>query len=311
MYLAEQAWKRGQMNKYHNPVLLEEAIDGLIIDKDGLYVDATFGGGGHSKEILARLSNGGKVYGLDRDSDAFGNAIPDQRLELIRGNFRYLQKYLKLYDVGKVDGVLADLGVSSHQFDEQSRGFTYRSDVSLDMRMNQDQRLTAAEILMQYSETALVDLFSRYGEIRNSKTIAREIVKARNSRKIETTNFLIQILEPLIKGSRLRYLSQVYQALRIEVNDEMGALQDFLNDCSKVIRRGGRLVIITYHSIEDRMVKRFIKTGNVEGQIQQDEFGNVQRSFKEVNKKVIVPSNEEISGNRRARSAKLRIAEKC
>lgn len=311
MYLAEQSWRRSQMNKYHNPVLLEEAIDGLIIDKDGLYVDATFGGGGHSKEILARLSNGGKVYGLDRDSDALGNLIPDSRLELIQGNFRYLHKYLKLYDVDQVDGVLADLGVSSHQFDEQSRGFTYRSDVSLDMRMNQDQRLTAAEILMQYSETALVDLFSRYGEIRNSKTIAREIVKARSSRKIETTNFLIQILEPLIKGSRLRYLSQVFQALRIEVNDEMGALQDFLNDCSGVIRRGGRLVIITYHSIEDRMAKRFIKTGNVEGQIQKDEFGNVQRSFKEVNKKVIVPSSKEISENRRARSAKLRIAEKC
>ncbi len=299
------------MNKYHNPVLLEEAINGLIIDKDGLYVDATYGGGGHSTGILSRLGSSGKLYGIDRDSEALENAIPDQRLQLIKGNFRYLHKYLRLYDVKCVDGVLADLGVSSHQFDELSRGFTYRSDVSLDMRMNQDQRITAGDILMTYSEKALVDLFSRYGEIRNSKTIAREIVKARGSRKIETTNLLLQILDPLIKGSRLRYLSQVFQALRIEVNDEMGALQDFLNDCSKVIRRGGRLVIITYHSIEDRMVKRFIKTGNSEGQIVKDEFGNVLRSFAEVNKKVIVPSDKEVLENRRARSAKLRIAKKC
>ena len=298
------------MSEYHRPVLLNEAIGALIIDINGLYVDATFGGGGHTRELLSRLGAEGRVIGIDRDRDAVENQPKDDRFTLISGNFRYLQKYMRLYNMEQCDGVLADLGVSSYQFDEQARGFTYRKEAVLDMRMNQHQSTTAAQILQEYSEEDLKWMFSRNGEVRNSKTLAREIVKARESRKIETTNSLIQILDPLIRGSRLRYLSQVFQALRIEVNDEINALQEFLNDCSRVIRGNGRLVVITYHSVEDRLVKKFIKTGNFRGELEKDEFGRSRRSFVEVNKKVIVPTPQEIASNRRARSAKLRIAEK-
>lgn len=299
-----------QMSDYHIPVLLNEAVEGLQIENNGVFVDATFGGGGHALKILSRMGFGGKLVGIDRDFEALENDVNDNRLLLIRGNFRYLDKYLRLYEIGKVDGVLVDLGVSSHQFDIPDRGFSYRYAGPLDMRMNKEQTMKASDILNEYDEKELLRVFSEYGEIRNSKTIAKAVVDARSQHKFETTTIFLQTIDPLIRGSRLRYLSQVFQALRIEVNDEMRALEDFLNACIKVIRRGGRLVVISYHSIEDRMVKRFIKTGDVQGRRDVDEFGRTTRPFREVNKKVIVPSESEIEENSRARSAKMRIAEK-
>ncbi len=298
------------MTEYHKPVLLKEAVDGLVTNPGGVYVDVTFGGSGHTLEILKRLGASGRVFGVDRDEEARQNIPADSRFTFIHGNFRYLQRYLRLYGVDSVAGVLADLGVSSHQFDEQKRGFAYRMNSKLDMRMNVHTPRTAKDVVMEYPEAELVRVLSDYGEVRNARTVARKIVKSRYTLNIENSATFMRILEPLVKGSRLRYFSQIFQALRIEVNDEMGALKALLEDCKRVIETRGRLVVITYHSLEDRIVKRFIKAGNPGGELLKDDFGVVQRPFKEINKKVIVPSEEEIKHNKRARSAKLRIAQR-
>ena len=295
---------------YHTPVLLQEAIEGLAINADGIYVDATFGGGGHSKSILNSLSAKGCLYGFDQDIDAISNKIDDDRLELLQANFRYLKRFLRLHKVTQVDGLLADLGVSSFQFDKPSRGFSYRSENLLDMRMNKEGEETAADILNEYSEAELLRVMSEYGEVRNSKTLAKAIVMRRKQRKFEMINDFLEMLDTVRRGDRIKYYTQVFQALRIELNDEMGALKDFLEQCNDVMKEGARLVVISYHSLEDRMVKRFLKTGNVKGVLRKDDYGNIHRPFKLIGSKVIVPSKEEIAINPRARSAKMRIGEK-
>lgn len=298
-------------NVYHIPVLLKETVDGLNINPDGIYVDVTFGGGGHSREILSRLSSKGHLYSFDQDEDAEQNIINDKRFTFVRSNFRYLKNWMRYYDVEQIDGVLADLGVSSHHFDAQERGFSFRFDAALDMRMNQRAQRTAADILNEYSESQLADLFYLYGELRNARKIAAAIIKNRNNGRIETTGDLMNIIKVFFERDReKKELAKVFQALRIEVNQEMQALKEMLTASAGLLKPGGRLSVLTYHSLEDRMVKNLIKTGNVEGHVEKDFFGNTNAPLKMVNNKVITASEEEQTRNPRSRSAKLRIAEK-
>ena len=298
------------MSEYHEPVLLRESVDSLIGDLNGVYIDVTFGGGGHSKEILKRLGDKAKLIVFDQDAEARANVIKDDRLVFVDSNFRYIYRFWKWLNIPKVDGILADLGVSSHQFDADYRGFSYRYDANLDMRMNENASKTAAVVLAQYDQGDLQDMFSRYGEVRNSKTLAREIVLMRKSgRMLSTSNDLNSLLEEMYVGDKMKYFSQVYQALRIEVNDEMRALSEMLEGGLKVLKRGGKFVVISYHSLEDRMTKKFLKSGNVDGKLEKDEYG---RSLSEVKmeKKLILPSEEEQKNNVRSRSAKMRVGVK-
>ena len=297
---------------YHVPVLLRESIDGLDIKPDGVYVDVTFGGGGHSREILQRLGKKGHLYSFDQDEDAEGNIPNDDRFTFVRSNFRYLRNWMRYYGVEQIDGLLADLGVSSHHFDDETRGFSFRFDAPLDMRMNKRAGMTAADILNNYNEEQLADVFYIYGELKNARKIAATIVKARNEKTIETTGDLLKITEDLLPKTReKKEAAKLFQALRIEVNHEMDALKEMLNGACDVLRDGGRLSVITYHSLEDRIVKNFMKAGNVEGKVKQDFFGRIEAPFKQVGGKVITPSEEEQQQNPRSRSAKLRIVEKC
>lgn len=295
---------------YHVPVMAKESLEGLAIHADGIYVDATFGGGGHSGLILEALGDKGRLLGFDQDEDALANVPDDERFTFVQHNFRFLRRFLKLYGIRKVDGILADLGVSSHQLDEGTRGFSYRFDHDLDMRMNQSEGTTAADLLHTYMEEDLVRVFSEYGEVRNSKTLAAGIVQARQGKRIRTVGDFLTAIDPFIRGARWKYLSQVFQALRIEVNDEIGALEAFLEQSLEVLKPGGRLVVISYHSLEDRLVKNFLKSGNLQGEQQKDFYGNIYRPFKVISRKALLPTPEEIKVNPRARSAKLRVGEK-
>ncbi|MDG1476678.1 MAG: 16S rRNA (cytosine(1402)-N(4))-methyltransferase RsmH [Vicingaceae bacterium] len=297
--------------EYHNPVLLKESIDGMAITGSETCVDVTFGGGGHSKEILNRLNEEGRLLSFDQDKDAVANSLEDDRFELVKQNFRYLKNFLKFHQAVPVDCVLADLGVSSHQFNEGERGFSIRFEGPLDMRMNQSGDLTAEKIINDYEEVDLIRVFREYGEVKNAQKLVFEIVNTRDSGRITKTKELIEIIEDCVPGKfRNKYLAQVFQALRIEVNDEMGALKDMLEQSYEVLRSGGRLSVITYHSLEDRLVKNFFKKGKFEGELEKDFFGNPQLKFKLINRKPILPTEEEIKNNNRARSAKLRVAEK-
>ena len=296
---------------YHVPVLLEQSIDGLDIQPAGIYVDVTFGGGGHSKEILKHLDKDGRLLSFDQDADAERNIVDDKRFTFVRSNFRYLQNFLRYYGVEQIDGLLADLGVSSHQFDESERGFSFRADGPLDMRMNKRAGLTAADVVNDYTEEKLADVFYLYGELRNSRKLANLICKAREKQKIESIVAFLEVIKPLFgKEREKKELAKVFQALRIEVNQEMEALKEMLMAATQVLKPHGRLVVITYHSLEDRLVKNLMKTGNVEGKADKDFYGRVNTPYALVNNKVIVPTDEEIERNPRSRSAKLRIAEK-
>lgn len=299
------------MSEYHVPVLLDESISALEIKKDGVYIDATFGGGGHSREILNRLGPNGKLISFDRDTDAIKNAPDDKRLTLVHNNFRFAQNFVKYNGFDGVDGILADLGVSSHQFDSGERGFSFRFDAPLDMRMNQKAQRNAAHIVNNYSQEELTKIFKLYGEIDKPWRAAELICKARTLAPIETTGQLSKAVEKMYnQQTEHKFLAKLYQALRIEVNMEMQALEDFLVGALSVLKPGGRLSIITYHSLEDRMVKNFMKTGNTEGEIKKDFYGKIESPFDIITKKPIVPTEEEISSNTRSRSAKLRVAEK-
>ena len=300
-----------QEYSYHVPVLLQESLEGMNITPEGTYVDVTFGGGGHSREILLRLGAEGHLYGFDQDADAEQNIPADSRFTFVRSNFRYLYNFMRYHQVaGEVDGLLADLGVSSHHFDDQERGFSFRFDGDLDMRMNTRAGKTAADIVNTYTEEALADVFYLYGELKISRKLAAVIAKSRAVKKITTIGELLEVVKPFIgKDKEKKFLAQVFQALRIEVNDEMRALKEMLQGTLKVLKPEGRLVVITYHSLEDRLVKNFLKTGNFEGKAEKDFFGNVNSPFRLVNTKVIVPTDAEIERNPRSRSAKLRIAE--
>jgi 16S rRNA (cytosine1402-N4)-methyltransferase len=295
---------------YHNPVLLQECIDGLNIQPLGVYVDVTFGGGGHSRAMLQKMGENAKLYGFDQDEDALENVPDDKRFRLLPFNFRFLKQSLRLERVKEVDGILADLGVSSHQFDTADRGFSFRFDAELDMRMNQTGDITAKDVLNTYSAEKLQDVFGFYGEVRNAKTLAQGIVQARQTKKIDRISELLRIMAPYVKGKENRYLSQVFQALRMEVNDEIGALKDLLVQATDMLKPGGRLVVLTYHSLEDRLVKNWVKNGSFEDEPEKDEYGRYNCPLKAINKKPIAPSEEEIELNPRSRSAKLRIAEK-
>jgi 16S rRNA (cytosine1402-N4)-methyltransferase len=299
-------------NAYHIPVLLNECIENLNIEPDGVYVDLTFGGGGHSKAILKKLSAKGKLFAFDQDPDAQKNALADPRFVLIPQNFRFMKNYLKLNGVKQVDGILGDLGVSSHQFDSAERGFSIRFDAVLDMRMNQNSDLTAKKIVNEYSEEKLVSVFKEYGEISNAKKVAWLICKHREEKEIETTEDLKEITKSChAKHEENKFLAPLFQALRIEVNQEIEALKECLNDCYTVLKPGGRLVVISYHSLEDRLVKNLIKSGNTEGIIERDViYGSTTKVYKNLTTKPILPSATEIERNPRARSAKLRVAEK-
>lgn len=300
------------MSEYHNPVLLDESISALIGSPKGIYADATFGGGGHTSEILRRIDPEGRVISFDRDSDAIANKPDDERLTLIRSDFRWIQNHIihQGYREG-IDGILADLGVSSHQFDTAERGFSFRYEAPLDMRMNQEAQTTAADIVNGYSMEDLEKILRLYGEVDNSRKIAQLICKAREVSPINTTGELGKAIESVLpKFAEHKFLAKVYQALRIEVNQEMKSLEKFLTGAAKSLKPGGKLVIITYHSLEDRMVKNFIKAGNIDGKIEKDFYGNATAPLKAVNRKPILPQEEEIASNTRARSAKLRIAEK-
>lgn len=295
---------------YHTPALLIPCMEGLDIKSDGVYVDLTFGGGGHSREILSRLGKNGRLFAFDQDIDAIVNIPDDERLTFCRSNFCFLSNFLDYYGVEKVDGVLADLGVSFHHFDEAERGFSFRFDGPLDMRMNRKSRLTAEILLNEYEEQRLADIFYLYGEMNNARKVASTIVKARQKAPLTTIFQLVELLEPLIgKDSQKKDLAKLFQAIRIEVNDEMGTLKKMLSQLPGVLGDGGRVAILTYHSLEDRLVKNFFKTGNVDGKIEKDFYGNIQSPFK-VLEKGLVASAEEVERNPRARSAKLRVAEK-
>lgn len=298
------------MSSYHDPVLPNESVEALNIKKEGVYVDATYGGGGHSKLILQKLGAKGHLLGFDQDEDALSNVIENERFTFVHHNFKHLKKFLRLHAYPKVDGVLADLGVSSHQLDDAERGFSFRFDTDLDMRMNQHGDITAADILNEYSAEDLQNVFSLYGEVRNSKSLAQMIVNERRSKPLKRIADFLTVIDPLVRGNRNRYLAQVFQALRIEVNDEIAVLKTFLEDALAVLKPGGRLVIIAYHSLEDRLVKHFFKSGNFTGEYIKDFYGNIERPFKIITKKAIIPSDEEIRKNPRARSAKMRVAEK-
>lgn len=295
---------------YHNPVLLQETVDGLAIRPDGVYVDVTFGGGGHSREILRRLGPEGKLFAFDQDEDAWANALDDARFTLIPENFRYLKRFLRFHGVRAVDGILADLGVSSHQFDVPERGFSTRFEAKLDMRMSQQNELDAYQVINTYDESALRSMFLLYGELKQAPAFARTIIEARSQKPIETTADLKLVLAKYLPAHLSnKILAQIYQAIRIEVNQEMEVLKDFLTQSLEVLHPGGRLSVISYHSLEDRLVKRYIKNGMFDGEPERDFFGNYSVPFKTIGK-LIVPSAAEISTNNRARSAKLRIAEK-
>ena len=296
---------------YHVPVLLKASVDGLDIRPDGIYVDVTFGGGGHSKEILSRLGDNGHLYSFDQDADAERNIVDDKRFTFVSSNFRYLKNWMRYHEVEQVDGILADLGVSSHHFDDETRGFSFRFDAPLDMRMNKRDGMTAADVLNDYEEERLADIFYLYGELKGSRRLAAAIVKARTAHAIRTTQDLANIVAPLLKREReKKETAKLFQALRIEVNHEMDALKEMLLAARDVLAPGGRLSVITYHSLEDRMVKNVMKTGNTEGKACQDFFGRVETPFRLVNNKVITADEEELAANPRSRSAKLRIAEK-
>ena len=296
---------------YHVPVLLHESIDGLNIQPGGIYVDVTFGGGGHSKEILARINGNGHLYSFDQDADAERNVVADKDFTFVCSNFRYLKNWMRYYGVEGLDGLLADLGVSSHHFDDETRGFSFRYDSPLDMRMNKRAGKTAADIVNEYEESQLADVFYLYGELKNSRRIAAALVKARAAKRIETTTDFIKAVEPLFKREREKKdMAKLFQALRIEVNHEMDALKEMLKSATELLKPGGRLSVITYHSLEDRIVKNVMKSGNPEGKVTQDFFGRIETPFKLINNKVILPSQEEQERNPRSRSAKLRIAEK-
>ena len=296
---------------YHVPVLLKESVDGLDIVPNGIYVDVTFGGGGHSREILSRLGENGHLYSFDQDEDAEKNILNDSRFTFVRSNFRYLRNWMRYYGIEQIDGLLADLGVSSHHFDDETRGFSFRFDAPLDMRMNKRSGVTAAEILNNFDEEQLANIFYIYGELKNARKIATAITKARGEKAIETTGDLMQITENLFMRERVKKeTAKLFQALRIEVNHEMEALKEMLYGAQEVLREGGRLSVITYHSLEDRIVKNIIKAGNVEGKVKQDFFGRTEAPFRQISNKVIIPNEEEQLCNPRSRSAKLRIAEK-
>ena len=295
---------------YHVPVLLKESVDGLDIQPDGTYVDVTFGGGGHSREILSRLGKKGHLYSFDQDADAEQNIVADNRFTFVRSNFRYISQWMRYYEVEQVDGILADLGVSSHHFDDESRGFSFRFDAPLDMRMNKRAGDTAADVLNNYTEEQLADVFYLYGELKQARLIAKAVVEARKEGAVRTTGDLGRIAEKLMRSDREKKdLARLYQALRIEVNHEMDALRDMLQGATRLLRQGGRLSVITYHSLEDRIVKNVMKAGNVEGRVEQDFFGRTSAPYRPVSK-VITPSDEEQLRNPRSRSAKLRIAER-
>lgn len=296
---------------YHIPVLLEESINGLNIRPDGVYVDVTFGGGGHSRAILKQLGKDGHLYGFDQDEDAEKNIVDDGRFTFVRSNFRYITNFMHYYGVEKVDGILADLGVSSHLFDDSERGFSFRFDTALDMRMNKKAELSAADVVNDYTEEQLADIFYLYGELKNSRRLAAAIIKARNRQQINTIGEFLEVIKPLTgKEREKKDLAKIFQAIRIEVNHEMDALKEMLESTIRLLTPNGRLSVITYHSLEDRIVKNVMKSGTADGKIQQDFFGNILSPFRTINNKVIIPSDEEREQNPRARSAKLRIAEK-
>jgi len=295
---------------YHNPVLLKTSVEGLAIKPDGVYVDVTFGGGGHSKEILSQLGPDGKLYAFDQDEDAIANALPDERFKLINENFRNIKRYLRFYGVKEVDGILADLGVSSHQFDVAERGFSTRFDAELDMRMSQKGELNAFMVVNEYDEATLKKVFAEFGELSNAGAIANTIINARKDIPIKNTEQLKQVLSKFLPAHKShKILAQIYQAIRIEVNQEMEVLKEFLEQSLEILKPGGRLSVISYHSLEDRLVKRFMKNGLFEGEPERDFFGNYSVPFKSIGK-LIIPDYAEIKINNRARSAKLRIAEK-
>ncbi len=296
---------------YHIPVLLAPAVDGLDIRPDGIYVDVTLGGGGHTREILRRLGPNGRLLGFDQDEDAEGNIPDDPRFTFVRSNFRYLHNFLRYHGIDHIDGLLADLGVSSHHFDDSQRGFSFRFDGALDMRMNKRAGQTAADVVNTYDEERLANVFYLYGELKNSRKLAAVLAKARANAPVTTIGQFLDIVKPLFGREReKKELARVFQALRIEVNHEMEALREMLQAATEALRPGGRLAVITYHSLEDRLVKNLMKTGNVEGKVEKDFYGNVQTPFRLVNSKVITPDEDEVARNPRSRSAKLRIAEK-
>ena len=292
---------------YHKPVLLAESVDALVNNPDGVYVDVTFGGGGHSREILSRLSEKGRLFSFDQDSDALNNVIEDSRFTLINQNFRFLENSLLMYGVAQVDGVLGDLGVSSHQFDKAERGFSIRSDAPLDMRMNKMQDIDAYKVVNEYDEEALADIFYYYGELREARKLSMEIVNKRKSVDIKTTEDLKKVFSYVPAHKSNKFFAQVFQAIRIEVNQELDALKEMLVQSSNVLKKDGRLVIISYHSLEDRLVKKFLKNGMFEGEPERDVYGNYQKVFELPYRKAIVPTEEEIEDNSRARSAKMRV----
>lgn len=299
------------IDTYHVPVLLDESINGLNLHPDGVYIDVTFGGGGHSREILRRLPQGSRLFSFDQDADAERNIVDDDRFTFVRSNFRYLKNWMRYYEIDHIDGLLADLGVSSHHFDDESRGFSFRFDAPLDMRMNKRADKTAAGIVAEYDEEALADIFYLYGELKNSRRIASALVKARQQHAIATTQDFLHVVEPFFKREREKKdMARLFQALRIEVNHEMEALKEMLAAATQLLAPGGRLSVITYHSLEDRIVKNVMKTGNAEGKMIQDFYGRIETPYRLVNNKVIVPTDEEQQRNPRSRSAKLRIAEK-
>ena len=297
---------------YHIPVLLKESVDGLDINPDGVYVDVTFGGGGHSREILSRLGDNGHLFSFDQDADAENNIVDDPRFTSVHSNFRWLSNWMRYYDIEHIDGLLADLGVSSHHFDDAERGFSFRYDAPLDMRMNREGGKTAADIVNDDTEEHLADIFYLYGELRRSRQIAAAIVKARQRKPILTTQDFLQVVDPLFRREKEKKdMARLFQALRIEVNHEMQALSEMLTSATRLLAKGGRLSVITYHSLEDRMVKNIMKSGNVNGKVEEDPvYGRKASPYNLVNNKVIVPSDEEVERNPRSRSAKLRIAEK-
>ena len=297
--------------EYHVSVLLKESVDGLAIQPGGIYVDVTYGGGGHSREILRRLGKDGRLFGFDQDADAEKNIVGDDRFCFVRSNFRYVKNWMRFYGVDGIDGLLADLGVSSHHFDDESRGFSFRFDAPLDMRMNKRAGMTAADVLNDYTEQQLADVFYLYGELKNARKLASVIVKARQDAPVQTTGQLLALTEKLfVREREKKEVTKLFQALRIEVNHEMDALREMLAGACQLLKPGGRLSVITYHSLEDRIVKNMMRAGNAEGKMEQDFFGHTKSPLHLINNRVIVPSDEELAANPRSRSAKLRIAEK-
>ena len=296
-------------NIYHVPVLFHESIEAMKLSNGNIFVDVTYGGGGHSKEILKHISNDSFLVAFDQDDDALNNIVDDEKLVFVNANFRFLKNFLKYHEFEKVDAILADLGVSSHQFDKAERGFSIRSTAQLDMRMNQNADLTAFKVVNKYTDKELYHVFNSYADLKNVGKIVPEIIKNRRNKVIETTADLVGIMEKLVKGKKQnQFLAQIFQAIRIEVNDEMGALEDMLEQAADVLKPGGRLVVISYHSIEDRLVKNFIRSGKFDGKVESDVYGNVNKPLSAVNRKPIVPSDDENGKNSRARSAKMRVA---